>query len=409
MKPVAGTWLREGEPTVNSTLKRSLRRIERALLAGKRTQDVLIPLRNELMYANMKPILERLRGDRRLRLWICLTARERFLPANLRRIRRELGGARMISYRIAEYVKWDLILTAEQTLYFRRDCPMIYTGHSLKSGKLNPAGDSMKYGAPSRHEDGTIKYARIFCANEHEFRTVKDHFPDHAPRVRVVGNLLVDQMLTAGDQRDAILRRLGLDPRRRTLMVTSTWRGDSLAQSQGRELMDKLDDLLKRYNIIVSFHQNNFVREYSPDLDWRAEFAARDCPGLHILRQNETSLACLPAADVLLTDHTSTSLYYLFLNRPVVYYVHPNVRYDKGALILELQKIARTVDSLANLEADIAAAETGFDPDAYARLAAKACSYAGHGWQRMEREIYDTLGLRPFSRLSQQQEDKVRV
>lgn len=394
---------------MNSALKNILRRAEQSVLRGKRKKDVLIPLRNELMFANTRPIITRLNADPRLRLWLCLTARERFLAANLRRLKRDCAKARFIPYRLAELIRWDLILTAEQTLYFRRECPMIYTGHSLKSGKLSPAGDSMKYGPPSRHGDGTIKYTRIFCANEHEYETVCAHFPEHAPLVRVVGNLLVDRIREMAGERDEILRRLGLDPRRRTLMVTSTWRADSLAQSQGRALMAQLDNLLGRYNVIISFHQNNFVPEYSPDIDWRDEFSRRQRPGLHILRNNETSLDYLPAADVLLTDHTSTSLYYLFLGRPVVYYVHPDVRYDKGALILDLQRIARTVENLAALESDIATACAEFDPQVYARLAAKVCSHAGHGWERMENEIYETLGLPPFSRTKARQKAKVTV
>jgi len=362
-----------------------------------RKRNVLLLASNEIMFGYTYPIYERLQKDKRIRPWFCFGSPPRYEKENLSEIKRE-HRPRSIPYEIARYLKWDLVLYPVHSRPFRRGCRKIYVGHGLRSGKSSN-GEVFKYGRHARDRDNRIIYDKILAASRYEEELVRRNYPDFSPKIRVVGSLLADSLLAMVPQKKIFLENLGLDAGRETVMVASTWGPQSFAQTLGVEFMSKVPILLQKYNVILSVHQCNFRHKCSPDIDWRALIDKTRCANFYVSKSNAESIRLLTCADILVTDHTSLSLYYLLLGRPIVFYRNSSVEYEPGALTLELQKAAHTISGIENIQADIEQGFHRFDAQKVQAAAAKVCDFPGRAWERYEEEIYETLSLERYSRI----------
>ncbi len=370
---------------------RLLLAIERAALKRKTKKDVLLVVTNEIMFAYARPIYDNLAVDKRIRPWLCFCSPYRFRKQNLARIRSR-KTFRTIPLAAARRLKWDVVLYPVHYRRFRADCKKIYVGHSMMVGKAD-GGASFKYGRHTRDKNNNLVYDKIFAAGAHEKEMTRRLYPEIHPTVRVVGSLLADRLLASVGDKPKILAGLGCDTSRKTVMVASTWGPHSFAQNLGAKFMEGVGRLLKTYNIILSIHQCNFLRQCSPRIDW-SELAGRTKLGnFHISTNNEESISLLLAADLLVTDHTSLSLYYLLLHRPIVFYENANVEYLPGALIFELKKVARVIRDIDNIEQDIKQAFDNCNVKEIAEAAAKVCDHQNNAWGRYKDEIYDTILL----------------
>jgi len=370
---------------------RLLLAIERAALKRKTKKDVLLVVTNEIMFAYARPIYDNLARDRKIRPWLCFCSPYRFRKQNLARIRSK-KRFRTILFAVARRLKWDLVLYPLHHRRFRADCKKIYVGHSMMVGKA-AGGESYKYGRHTRDENNNLVYDKIFAAGAHEKEMTRRLYPEIHPTVRVVGSLLADGLLASVGEKSKILAGLGFDVNRKTIMVASTWGPHSFAQNLGAEFMEGVGCLLKTYNIIFSVHQHNFLPKCSPKINW-SELARRTkLSDFHISTNNEESISLLLAADLLVTDHTSLSLYYLLLHRPIVFYENANVEYLPGTSIVELKKVAHIIRDIDNIEQDIRHAFDNCNVKEIAEAAAKVCDHQNRAWGRYKEEIYDTILL----------------
>lgn len=370
---------------------RALLAIERAVLRNKKKKDVLIIVTNEIMFAYARPIYKKLARDGRIRPWFCFCSPYRFGRENLAKIRKG-KEYRTIGLRIGRLLKWDLIIYPLHYRRFRRDCKKIYVGHSMMVGKA-AGGISYKYGRHTRDKNGNLVYNKIFVAGTHEKEMVARLYPDLYPTVRVVGSLLADRLLAFLDEKSRLLGDLGFDAKRKTVMVASTWGPHSFAQNVGKEFMESVGSLLEKYNVILSLHQCNFLAKCSPKIDWKELACGVERENFHISTNNDESISLLSVADLLVTDHTSLSLYYMLLGRPMVFYENPDVEYLDGASIHELKKAARVIRDIDNMEQDIEEAFSSCDPEEIAKAASKVCAHQNKAWRRYKDEIYDSIGL----------------
>ncbi len=369
-----------------------LLRAERSLRAGKRRKDVLFLVSNSLLAAHLRPIHALLRRDPRLRLWFCDShngSHPLRRPAHLRAVPRR----RLIPYAVARQIAWDAILYAMHDRFFRPCGAKIYIGHGLQAGKTMPDGEAYDFCSWGRRADGSLVYDKVFRSSAHIRSLVLKSYPDLADRIRVVGSLIADDLLArqplspfGGD---------GGSSARPTVMIVSSWGPHSLIERHGRELIAQLPALSRRYNVIVSIHPHNFDPRLRGPVDWPAELARVESPAIHVNRSPAGSLDLLKAADLLVTDFSSTGLYYAVLERPILFVDIESIAYSPMALIPELRAEVTVSETLEHLEADIGRAFGAFDPVRARRLSARLFDYRGQAAARHLAEIYDSLGLSP--------------
>jgi len=362
------------------------------LLRFKKKKDILLIAHNEIMFSYIRGIYEGLRKDKFLRIWFCFVMPDRFSPGNIKMLKAKYGF-RSVSYRLARFIKWDLIIYPDHSFYFRKECKKIYIEHGLYGGK-KVGGDSYVFGRRSCDENNKIIYDKIFESSEFIKEQVREYYPRFYSRVKVVGSMIGESIQGYSKLRESVLESINLDPQRKTVMFCSSWGPASFIQSQGIDFIKKVPNIAQRYSVILSVHLNNFVEKYSGGVNWRDILSKVNSKNTFVLLDRRESYRLLATADLLITDMTSLSLYYPILLRPIIFFDNPNVEYDPIGLIPELKKVAYVVKDIRNIEKNIQQAFDTFTPKAMEELNIKIISYLGNSWQRYAYEIYDCLSLK---------------
>lgn len=376
---------------IRTFLKKIYFILEGWLLKHKAGKDILFVVENELMLKYAYEVYQRLSGDKRVRLWFCVVYPRRFNDVSKMKKR---FGAGIVPYGLARRVKWDLILYPNHGPYFRADCPKIYIGHGIGSGKTGRIKDHYIFGKYSLDENGQVIYEKIFLAGEHVKKQVQEHYPVFYPRVRVVGSLSGDRIVNADVQNRVNSAAPNLDRGKKTVMFASSWGPYSLVQSQKDEIIKGVRNLAGEYNVVVSLHHNNFNKIHFEGVDVRQLFSGVVHENVYVQKPGDDGHLLLPIADVLVTDMTSLGLYFPLLNRPVIFYDNPGQKYFPASLNQELMKVSRVTRDVSDLRADVREALKSFDKEKMGELAEKIFSYRGRAWERYSCEIYESLGIK---------------
>jgi CDP-glycerol glycerophosphotransferase (TagB/SpsB family) len=139
-----------------------------------------------------------------------------------------------------------------------------------------------------------------------------------SPAARLVGMPKTDCLVDGSLPRDAMVKRLGLDPARPTILYAPTWSPASSLNAFGVELVRRL--LQRQINVLVKLHdRSRDLRDrYSGGTDWMAVLRPTVEAGGGRLAAGHDICPYLAAADVMITDHSSAGFEYLLLDRPLV-------------------------------------------------------------------------------------------
>jgi hypothetical protein len=363
--------------------------VEGRILRLKKRKDVLFVINSENMFNQAYPLYQILADDPRIRCWFCYQKPARF--EDLKALRRQYR-LRWLPYTISKKIKWDLILFPDHGGYFRKDIKKIYMGHGISGGKIVD-GHPYVFGPNSLDENGEVIYEKIFNSSEYAVSKISKCYPKFYPYIRVVGRLFVDQLLSySEDQRKSEILRLKFEPGKKTIMLTSTWGPDSMIQQLGLDFVHAVEALRGSYNVIVSLHFLNFIPNSFKGLKMEELFRS-PMAGVHIVPPHESGTRYLPLADLLVMDHTSLGFYYTVLQRPIIFYDNPQIRYAPNSLIFDLREVAYRVSDLSQIGTDIDRAFANFDSSKIQSLAYKTFSYQGQAKKRYLEEILDSLGL----------------
>lgn len=357
----------------------------------KRKKIILFVVRNEIMFSYAYEVYKLLENDVRLSLWFCFATPAQCI--DLQKIKKR-HRIRSIHYFFAKKINWDLILYPDHQQGFLEQCPKIYIGHGLNSGKLVDGQDYV-FSKGAYDETGCMIYQKIFRHSEFVAQSLIQRYPQFKAKVKVVGSLTLDGLEAVTVDKDKELKLFNFDISKKTILIVSTWGAHSLIQSRGEEVLSELPDILKDYNVILSLHLNNFTNAYYRSaVDWKSAInAVEGIAGFYFVKPGESSYRLLPLADLMVTDMTSLGLYYTILKRPIIYYKHPDERLGAGSLITELQKVAPVVNELKGLRSKIERGFKDFDVSRLDRFTQEVFSFYGQAWMRHKEEIYDSLSL----------------
>jgi hypothetical protein len=355
---------------------------------------VLIDSRTAMNYVMAAPIQAAFAADPRVVFYATASETPAAIPSIYRGA---LRGTIPITPRRAALMRFDAYLTAD-LLWARlpRGTCRIQMFHGV-AGKFAHDYD--------RPESSMRRWHRLFFVNRkrlQNFVAAGAVDPD-SPAPRLIGMPKVDCLVDGTLRRDAILRKLRLDPARPTILYAPTWSAHSSLNLMGVELVERL--LARPWNVIVKLHdRSRDSREfYSGGVDWVARLNGIMSGETAHLAGEADVCPYLAAADVMITDHSSAGFEYLLLDRPLVRIHVPelirssNINEEYVAMLIEASRSVTDAASAARAVERALADPSAGSPSRRA-VAQELFHLPGTATARAVSELYDAMELAPLPR-----------
>jgi CDP-glycerol glycerophosphotransferase (TagB/SpsB family) len=310
-------------------------RLHRTLHPDRRR--ILINAGLPMEFSMIAPIYHRLSQDPRVEFFFTSSVH----PDNIRHIFADAGGdIRIVSPARAGLMKFDAYLAADFIwAKLPRGTKRVQTFHGV-AGKYSNVYD--------RPDHSLREWDRLFFINQRRLNNFVSAgaIDADSPAICLIGMPKADCLVDGSLQRDDILRSLGIDPARRTVLYAPTWTPYASLNSMGKELIEQLGGA--GFCVIVKLHDNS----RDPDLrnSGGINWVERLTP---ILRKHDGHLAAkgtiapyLVASDVMISDHSSAGFEYLLLDRPLI-------RIEMPELIARTNIPADYVDLLVNASTSV--------------------------------------------------------
>ncbi|TDC74530.1 hypothetical protein [Streptomyces hainanensis] len=232
------------------------------------------------------------------------------------------SATRVVPWPPAVDVPCDLVITTTENARFDvTDAPVLVLPHGIGFHKMVPdaRGEGRRLSGvvpPSLLEAERSWYAVSHPAQAEQLAAVR---PDLAGRGLLIGDPCHDRLLVSRSARSRYRHSLGIDERRgqRLVVVASTWGSQSLiGRHPGlpRRLLAELP--LDGYRVAAILHPNVWFG-HSP---WQVRTLQRNAleAGLLLVPPHAGWQAMLTAADLVIGDHGSLSLYAASLGTPLL-------------------------------------------------------------------------------------------
>ena len=352
------------------------------------TRRVLVDARTGVNYVMVKPIVDAMASDDRVSFYF--TASDE--PRLMQEIYSQAPDVRLIHPARAAAMAFDAYI-ASDFMWARllRETCRIQVFHGV--------GGKYGFDAPT---ESMREWSRLFFVNRRRLRNcVKAGALDaDSPAIRLVGYPKTDRLVDGSIDRTVVLRELGLDPSRPTVLYGPTWSPASSLNAMGEDLIRRL--LTLGVNLIVKLHDRSRDprQMYSGGVDWVQRLTPLMMPGHAVIAPGHDICPYLVAADVMITDHSSAGFEYLLLDRPIVRIHRPEllatalVHPDYAKLLAE---VSESVDDAAGAVTAVGRALAAPSVRGTQRRAvAEDLFYnPGTATARAVAELYDALALEP--------------
>ncbi len=340
---------------------------------------LLVNARTAMNYSTIAPIVERLQRDPRLEFYFAASES----PDLTQSIYAEaVQPFKFVTPLQASLIQFDVYLAAD-FLWMKlvRGARRVQTFHGV-AGKYRTVYDS-----PS---ESMRSWDRLFFINERRLR----HFiecgaiEEGSEAARLIGMPKLDCLVDGSLKRDELLTSMGVDPSRRTILYAPTWSPHSSVVSMGEELVKRLG--AAGYALIVKLHDRSRDLAYvnSGGVDWGARLEPLLQQYGGVLATGNNSSQYLPAADVMITDHSSVGFEYLLLDRPLIRIHVPELIKNTDIEPSYVELLAKASTSVTNVDEVVNAVEHAFaDPREIRRI--------GSRWRM---RCSTNPGLRPSAR-----------
>ncbi len=350
---------------------------------------LLVNARTAMNYSTIAPIVERLQSDPRLEFYF--TSSEP--SANLNEVFAEaVEPFKLITPRQASFTRFDVYLAADFLwVSLPRGARRVQTFHGV-AGKYRTVYDS-----PSQ---SMRDWDRLFFINKRRLQ----HFIDcgaisaDSDAARLIGMPKLDCLVDGSLLRDEVLTSLGIDPSRRTILYAPTWSAHSSVVTMGEDLVQRLGEA--GYALIVKLHDRSRDLQFvnSGGVDWgaRLEPVLQRYGG--VLATGSNSSRYLPAADVMITDHSSVGFEYLLLDRPLIRIHVPELIKNTDIEPSYVELLAQASSSVNNVADVVNAVERSFAEPALksgdrVAVANEMFYKPGTATARAVKELYELIEL----------------
>lgn len=228
-----------------------------------------------------------------------------------------LPGFTVLDWEDAVRRRFDLaVACAVHSSMHRLDARLVVLPHGAGYNRLvtESTGDTVSAAGLSRNElthRGRVFVDVLGLSHPEQLDRLRDSCPEALDVARVVGDPCFDRMLGSRRSRDAYRAALGAVGGRRLVVVSSTWSEHSLFGRRPdlpRRLVRRLP--ADEYTVAVVLHPNVWSRH-----DPEALLAAARRMGLRLIPPHQGWQAALVAADCVIGDHGSVTVYGAALDR----------------------------------------------------------------------------------------------
>ena len=356
---------------------------------GGERRQILVDGRTAMNYATVAPIVERLQKDPRVNIFF--TASES--PDLIKEIYAEARPPhQLVKPKTAALMHFDAYLTAD-FLWARlpRGTRRVQTFHGV-AGKYRTVYDS-----PA---DSMRGWDRLFFINKRRLQNFIDTGAVDAdsPAIRLIGMPRLDCLVDGSFKRDEILKSIGIDPSRKTVLYAPTWSRYSSVATMGEDMVKRLG--AAGYAVIVKLHDRSRQADdyHSGGVDWGARLEPLLKANGGVLAAGSNSSTYLAAADVLITDHSSVGFEYLLLDRPLIRIHVPELLEKTDIEPVYVQLMTEAATSVLDIEQLSTAVDASFvSPSAKSAsrqyVASEMFYQPGTATDRAVAEMYNVIEL----------------
>lgn len=312
-------------------------------------------------------------------------------------------GASALPWSEAVRTRFDLALAAAHGGLHELHSPVLVlphgAGHSKHQsvrgrGRALPQRGVSGLGRQWLVQDGEVVPSVIVLGHEDERERLGRECPEALPAAEVVGDPCYDRIAVSFPSRAGYRTALGVAPGQRLVLVSSTWGKYALVNRDWR-LLERLVAELPRegYRVALMLHPH----VWSTHGAWtvRSWFAALRRAGLVLLDHRADWCGAMAAADFVVGDHGSGTLYGTMTGVPVLISAT-----QKGELVVpgspvdELHSFAPRLRSDRALERQLLRSAVAYDRARHEQVAERITSEPGRYVHRMRSVLYRQLRLR---------------
>lgn len=317
------------------------------------------------------------------------------------------AGALMLPWAEAAQRDVDLLLTASENVDIERvNAPIIVLPHGIGFHKRVPDSEG-----PGTRLSGVVPAGRLcdkrlwmVVSHPSQREQLKADYPDAASRCLVAGDLTYERMVASLSLREDYRAALGVGTGQRLIVVTSTW-GEGGLFGCLRNLPARLLSELPadEYRVALVLHPNiwSWHGEYQVERLWLDD--AMDA-GLLLIPPAAGWQPVLAAADLVIGDQGSVTLYAAALDRPVLLAATGGTTVVPESPPDRLAEFAPSLDPGRSLREQVEAGIARHRGGMFGGLATEMFSPAIDPAGSLRELFYDRMGLappgaRPFTRM----------
>ncbi|MFI7342979.1 hypothetical protein ACIBUY_34160 [Streptomyces sp. NPDC050085] len=343
-----------------------------------------------------------LEGDARVQ--VCFTAAPDVFGHGVDAFLEGIDGL-VLPWDRAVQTPFDLALAAAYGGLHELHAPVVVLPHGAGHNKVvsrarpghlraNPAAYGLN--RQTLLHDGAVVPRAIVLAHHDELTRLGRECPEALPAAEVVGDPVCDRVAASLSCRALYRKALGARPGQQLVLVTSTWGPHSLVAHDWDLLARLLTELPREeYRVALTLHPNVWNAHGSWQIrSWLAGLARA---GLVLVDQHAQWEGALVAADHIVGDHGSVTLYGVLTGAPVLFAGAADAVLDPASPLAELRAVAPGLRAGRPLRAQLRRATVTYDRQAHERVAARLTSHPGAFAARMRTLMYRTLRLRAQS------------
>ncbi|NBE55578.1 hypothetical protein [Streptomyces boluensis] len=359
---------------------------------------VLVVVHTEVYGQRLRDLLPLLEAD--LRIQVDFTIAPHAFNSGAARSLSALGCT-VLPWEEALRIEFDLVLAAGSQGVDRLRGPLVRLPHGAGHMKLSRLADDRTPGQPRTvgglgrqylMRNGEVVPRAVALAHRDELGTLERCCPEALPVAEVIGDATHDRIVASLGQRRRYRAALGLGRGQKLLLVCSTW-GTGSAFNRFDALLPRLFAELppEQYRIGVLVHPNVWAGHG----EWqvRSWLAAARRRGVMVLPPEADWRAPLIAADWVIGDHGSVTLYATLTRAAVLLARFPEADVDPGSPGAELARTAPTLSPAHPLPDQLAYARATYPAAAYRRIGGRISSEPGRFGRNARTLLYRVLGL----------------
>ncbi|WP_290055946.1 hypothetical protein [Amycolatopsis solani] len=224
-------------------------------------------------------------------------------------------GYKLLSWAEATSTRFDVVLAAHATPAldeFRG--PVFCLPHGAGYNRIVPESTGSADFATGtvdsqlKADSGTVIPAALGCSHPEQIERVGESCPDAVDRAVVIGDPVYDQICASKRRRPEYRDRFGVGPEQKLVVVISTWGKHGTVGCEANLPMRLLAQLpADEYRILLIMHPNIWAGRSVAQI--RSELRNELDAGLVVIPPRTPWAAGLIAADIVLGDHSSLSMY----------------------------------------------------------------------------------------------------